>query len=155
MKIIGQRDDFFNINCYSIYRGIYMSKKMESEYIKSETGLILDRLNEVIHNSGFTIGEIADEAEVSQNQLYKYLNGTNAMPFNRFIAIVDLIGADKAYVIFGKHFDKNSGVFLDEDIFGSIRNLKLRIEEEVENYTEEEKRKYISYFLEIGLLLNK
>lgn len=132
-----------------------MSKNIESEYIKSETQLIMESLKEAIKNSDIPIGDIAFAADVTTNQLYKYLNGTTVMPFDRFIAILDMIGANKAYVILGDSVDKNARLFQGEDILMDIKNLKVRIEKEMCDYTEEDKKVCVNYFLELGLLLNK
>ena len=132
-----------------------MSKNIESEYIKSETRTIMESLKEAIKNSDIPIGDIAFAADVTTNQLYKYLNGTTVMPFDRFVAIIDIIGVNKSYVILGDTVDKNARLFQGEDILMEIKNLKVRIENEMSNYTEEDKKKFIKYILELGLLLNQ
>ena len=132
-----------------------MSKNIESEYIKSETRTIMESLKEAIKNSDIPIGDIAFAADVTTNQLYKYLNGTTVMPFDRFVAIIDIIGVNKSYVILGDTVDKNARLFQGEDILMEIKNLKVRIENEMSDYTEEDKKKFIKYILELGLLLNQ
>ena len=132
-----------------------MSKNIESEYIKSETRTIMESLKEAIKNSDIPIGDIAFAADVTTNQLYKYLNGTTVMPFDRFVAIIDIIGVNKSYVILGDTVDKNARLFQGEDILMEIKNLKVRIENEMSNYTEEDKKKFIKNILELGLLLNQ
>ena len=132
-----------------------MSKNIESEYIKSETRTIMESLKEAIKNSDIPIGDIAFAADVTTNQLYKYLNGTTVIPFDRFVAIIDIIGVNKSYVILGDTVDKNARLFQGEDILMEIKNLKVRIENEMSDYTEEDKKKFIKYILELGLLLNQ
>lgn len=132
-----------------------MSKNIESEYIKSETKSIMESLKEAIQNSDIPIGDIAYAADVTTNQLYKYLNGTTVMPFDRFVAIMDMIGANKAYVIFGDTQDKGARMFQEEDLLLEIKNLKIRIEKEMSEYSDEDKKRFVRYFLEMGILLNQ
>lgn len=132
-----------------------MSKNIESEYIKSETKSIMESLKEVIQNSDIPIGDIAYAANVTTNQLYKYLNGTTVIPFDRFVAIMDIVGANRAYVILGDALDKDAQMFQGEDLLLEIKNLKVRIEKEMSGYSDEDRKKFIRYLLEMGILLNQ
>ena len=129
-----------------------MIKIVDQNLLRFEMDLLRERLKQTINCSGHSIEEISVSIGKTKGTVYKYLNGTNKMSLDVFMAITSLLNIEDKYVILG---DSTGGAFKKQqdnynyDLQTKINNVRIEIENERKNLSEEERLKYILLLTEI------
>ncbi len=137
-------------------RGVDMIKIVDQDLLRYEMDLLRERLKQTIALSDYSIEEISISIGKTKGTVYKYLNGTNKMTLDAFVAITSLLNIEEKYVVFG---DSSGGVFKNSqginkfDLQTEIKNVRIDVENERNNLSEEERLKYIVLLMEITEVL--
>ena len=137
-------------------RGVDMIKIVDQDLLRFEMDLLRERLKQTIALSDYSVEEISASIGKTKGTVYKYLNGTNKMSLDAFVAITSLLNIEEKYVVFG---DSSEGVFKKSqginkfDLQTEIRNVRIDVENERQNLSEEERLKYIVLLMEITEVL--
>ncbi len=129
-----------------------MIKIVDQNLLRFEMDLLRERLKQTINCSGHSIEEISVSIGKTKGTVYKYLNGTNKMSLDVFMAITSLLNIEDKYVILG---DSTGGAFKNQqdnynyDLQTRINNVRIEVENERKNLSEEERLKYILLLTEI------
>ena len=132
-----------------------MIKIVDQDLLRFEMDLLRERLKQTIALSDYSVEEISASIGKTKGTVYKYLNGTNKMSLDAFVAITSLLNIEK-YVVFG---DSSEGVFKKSqgikkfDLQTEIKNVRIDVENERKNLSEEERLKYIVLLMEITEVL--
>ena len=133
-----------------------MIKIVDQDLLRFEMDLLRERLKQTIALSDYSVEEISASIGKTKGTVYKYLNGTNKMSLDAFVAITSLLNIEEKYVVFG---DSSEGVFKKSkginkfDLQTEIKNVRIDVENERKNLSEEERLKYIVLLMEITEVL--
>ena len=133
-----------------------MIKIVDQDLLRFEMDLLRERLKQTIALSDYSVEEISASIGKTKGTVYKYLNGTNKMSLDAFVAITSLLNIEEKYVVFG---DSSGGAFKNSqginkfDLQTEIRNVRIDVENERQNLSEEERLKYIVLLMEITEVL--
>ena len=107
-------------------RGVDMIKIVDQNLLRFEMDLLRERLKQTINCSGHSIEEISVSIGKTKGTVYKYLNGTNKMSLDVFMAITSLLNIEDKYVILG---DSTGGAFKKQqdnyDLQTRINNVRI------------------------------
>ena len=137
-------------------RGVDMIKIVDQDLLRFEMDLLRERLKQTIALSDYSVEDISASIGKTKGTVYKYLNGTNKMSLDAFVAITSLLNIEEKYVVFG---DSSEGVFKKSqginkfDLQTEIKNVRIDVENERKNLSEEERLKYIVLLMEITEVL--
>ena len=133
-----------------------MIKIVDQDLLRFEMDLLRERLKQTIALSDYSVEEISASIGKTKGTVYKYLNGTNKMSLDAFVAITSLLNIEEKYVVFGDSseggFKKSQGIN-KFDLQTEIKNVRIDVENERKNLSEEERLKYIVLLMEITEVL--